>query len=178
MGNRYISLQKGIKWLIFAALSGLFSSCSPRFATSMGPENLLVIFEHSEFAHRPEILVQDMGLDTAIAPVGDLEFAANASTAVWIGREFPFEKAIEVITISKRYYSELRYIALSDYKLDPPDSAHYEIYVGGSTDTALRLGLKSWSDLDFKKLRAVQTREEYISLIESHYPKEPPSGEN
>ena len=145
-------------------------SCTPKFSHQLGSEKPLVILEYSDFAHRPEVLIQDIGLDTAISPPGDLEFSANASAAVWLGKEFPYEKAIEVLLITKRYYTELRYIALSDYELDPPDSAHFEIYVGGSTDTAVRLRLKAWSNEDFQKLRSVQSREEYVAMIESHYP--------
>ncbi len=129
-----------------------------------------VVFTWQEKANRAAVMVRDLGIDVIGEPVGPLPYSPNASTAVWLGINFPVDQVAEIIDISRTYYPELRYIALSDYGLeDPPAQVHSEMFIGGSTETALKLGLKAWTDADFKKLKTLKTKDEIFAMIRSKY---------
>lgn len=116
-----------------------------------------------------------MDLPVSIEPAGPMPYSANSSAAVWIGKDFPVDQVGEVVDIGRTYYKELRYVAMSDYGIeDPPRQIHYDIMLGGSTETAMKLNLKAWSDADFKKLKAVKSKEELVALVRSKYGEKRP----
>lgn len=133
--------------------------------------NFNVILASQEKAHRMVYRMEELGLSADVDTGEELPFSSNASAAIWVGRDFPYEKAIQVILISREYYDDIRYIALSDYRLDPPDMVHREIYVGGSTASAVRLGLQAWDDDDFRSLESIKNRDDFVSLVKSKYPQ-------
>ncbi|MBI3394389.1 MAG: hypothetical protein HY042_00995 [Spirochaetia bacterium] len=131
-----------------------------------------VILAWQDTAYRCAILLEDMGVEVKVQPMSEMPYSSNGSAAVWVGTNFPFEKARDIIEVGRRYYTDLRYVALSDFRLRAPEQVHNELFVGGATETALfQLGLKAWDEKDFQKLKAVKTQKEFFQLICSHYPK-------
>lgn len=133
------------------------------------PAKSRVILTYQKIAYRCAILLKELDLVVKIQPRGALPYSANASAAIWIGKDFPFDKAIQVIEISQRYYDDLRYVALSDYRQNPPDSVHEEIFIGGSTESALRLGLRAWTPEDFNSLKQISSAEQLNEFIKARY---------
>jgi hypothetical protein len=131
-----------------------------------------IVLEYNKNAYRAKILLEDMPVKVSIAPPGPLPYSPNASASVWVGSDFPFQDAVNAIAISRKYYPQIRYVALSDYRLErAPQGIHRELYIGGSTDTAVRLDLKAWTDADFNQLKKVKNKDELHSLIRSRYPE-------
>ena len=137
------------------------------------PSKPLVILEHQDLAPRVAILIKDMDLDVRIRPANPMPYSANASAAVWVGLRFPAEKAVAAIVAARHYYRQLRYVALSDRQRGVPEAIHHQIFVGGSTESALRMGLLAWRDEDFAALEKVKTAENLQALIRSRYGKKP-----
>ncbi len=136
-----------------------------------------VILTYQKLAFRCSILLKELDLVVKIQPEGPLPYSSNGSAAIWVGKNFPFDRAIQVIEISQRYYDDLRYVALSDYRQDPPDSVHNEIFIGGATESALRLGLRAWTPEDFNALKKITSSEQLTDFIKARYdePRELPA---
>lgn len=122
-----------------------------------------------EQARRLAILAKDLGLNARIQPRGALPYSHNASTAIWLGKNFPYDKAIQMIRWGHGYYKELRYIALSDRATPATDRYDYDLFLGGSTKKALHLNLKAWSPADFRKLYRAKSQAAFHALIRAHY---------
>jgi len=128
-----------------------------------------VVLAYQDKARRCAMLLRELDVVVKIQPQSDLPYSPNASTAIWVGTEFPYDRAIEVIRIVQDYYSELRYVALSNHGWNPPSSIHQEIFVGGSTEAALRLKLKAWSRQDFEALAKVKSQEAFHQFITARH---------
>ncbi len=126
----------------------------------------------NEKAKRMLILGKDLELHTRLQGRGALPYSDNDHTAVWVGVDFPFQKAVKLIGWSRNYYRELRYFALSD--LVSPFTKRYDkdLFIGGATSKALELGLRAWTQRDFAKLGRVKTKAQFHRLIRSRYPKQ------
>lgn len=119
---------------------------------------------------RCAVLVKDTGIDAIVDAPTPLPYSPNAAGSIWVGTQFPAEQVAEIIDIGRTYYPELRYVALSDHSMEsPPDQVHHELYLGGSTETALKLGLKAWTDADFQKLKTFKTAADLHAFIRSKY---------
>ena len=143
-----------------------FAGCLPGVR---GEGEKRVFLAYSDTASRCAILVQDLGLRTEVLPRAEVPYSSNASAAIWVGIHFPFDKAILVIDIGRRYYADLRYIALSDYRWDPVEEMHNELFLGGSTEAAVNLCLKAWTEKDFDALKKVKNQVEFQDMIKAHY---------
>ncbi len=153
--------------LCFALLA--LSGCLPPIR---GKRPFLVILTWQDTAHRAAILIEDLDVEVKIHPMLSVPYSSNGSAAIWVGVQFPFEKARDVIEISRKYYADLRYIALSDYRLENvPESVHRELFIGGETKAALDLNLQAWDEKHFQKLRTVKTAKEFYQLVCQKYPK-------
>ena len=129
-----------------------------------------VLLAWQDKVFRCAILVKDTGIDAVGDNPTPLPFSPSAAGAVWIGTRFPADQIAEIVDIGRTYYPQLRYVALSDLSLEnPPEQVHYEIYLGASTETALKLGLMAWTEADFRKLQTVKKPEEIHALIRSKY---------
>ena len=137
------------------------------------PSKPLVILEYQDLAPRVAILVRDLGLGVRIRPPDPLPYSANASAAIWVGAKFPVDKAVAAIVAARHYYKQLRYVALSDRLPNVPEAIHHQIFVGGSTETALRMGLLAWREEDFAALEKVKTAENLQALVKSRYGSKP-----
>lgn len=130
-----------------------------------------VYLSHQDRAGQLRILIGDLEIPAVILPPDDLPYSANASGAIWIGTEFPFERAQQIIQWARNYYTELRYVALSDYSNPSGARFRYELFIGGSTETAVeRLRLRAWTEADFRKLAQARDREAFDAVIRSKYP--------
>jgi hypothetical protein len=156
------SLPETVRYLQTTLLLLLAFSCASPLRRDEKPR---VILAYQDKAKRCAILLRELQVAVKIQPMGDLPYSSNASAAIWVGKTFPFTEAIEVIKIARRYYDDLRYVALSDYGWNPPGAIHREIFVGGSTEAALKLKLKAWTDSDFSALEKVKSQEEFNAFI-------------
>jgi hypothetical protein len=88
----------------------------------------------------------------------DLEFKHNK--AIWLGYKVPLKTAKDVILTAIENYPHIEYIELSNRSVNnPPFYIHTQIFIGGSTKTAIDNGLKKvplsdWDDIkNFKTLK-------------------------
>ena len=111
-------------------------------------------------------LIKSLDIDISATGRDTTPYTHNEHTAIWIGKEFPYKLAQQIIIWSQRYYSELRYIALSNFIT--PNIKRYDknIYIGGSTQKALSLQLEPWSKADFKRLLKAKSQEQFRSYIQ------------
>lgn len=89
--------------------------------------------------------------------------------AIWVGSRVPYKEAIEVIKLSLEQWPHLKYVEISSDGADPPDEIHDEIFIGGSTSTAIENGLKSWSRADFAKLNSSINLHSFHAAIRRKY---------
>lgn len=152
--------------LVILITGAAISGCLPGVR---GEQDPVVILTYQKMAHRLAILLRDMKLKVFVRAPDPVPYSANASAGVWVGVRFPADRAVAAILLARRYYHDLRYVALSDKMADPPDSVHDQLFIGGSTETALRQCLKAWNDDDFKKMEGVKNQTELHALIRSKY---------
>ncbi len=172
------SFQKIGRWpllslspLLSLLLAGLLANFSANACLS-GPEysrEPTVTLAWHERAKRLAILASDLKLNARIQPPSAMPYSDNASTAIWLGTEFPYDKAIQMIRWGHNYYKELRYIALSDLASPATERYDYDLFLGGATKKALKLKLKAWSPADFRKLYRAKNQARFHALIRSHY---------
>lgn len=140
------------------------------------PTGPRVLLARMDKAGRLLILSNDLDIPARIQQADALPYSTNSSGAVWVGTQFPFEKAVKLIGWSHNYYLGLRYVALSDYVNQETSRYDEDLYIGGSTETAVtRLNLSAWQASDWQALGRVSNQEEFHSLIRSHYPADPAS---
>jgi hypothetical protein len=83
--------------------------------------------------------------------------------AIWLGADIPLELAQLVIKESKRIYPHLKYIKISD----PGDRDFNQIYIGGSTDSAVSIFNRTpMTEADFEKLNSYTDKKEFHRYIE------------
>lgn len=153
--------------LIVAFFVAAGSGCLGQMLQSPKPRVLLA---WQDKVYRCAVLVKDTGVEANVDAPTSMPFSSNAASAIWVGTRFPVDQIAEIIDIGRTYYPDLRYIAMSDYSLEePPEQVHYELYLGGSTETALKLGLKAWTEADFRKLKTLKTAAEIHAFIRTKY---------
>lgn len=86
--------------------------------------------------------------------------------AIWLGRHVPAKMAIEVIKISRIFFPELKYIDLSG-KDNAPEYTHYQIYIGGATESALKRRLRPLTDKDFEHIYKMYQEDELHNFVNS-----------
>lgn len=161
--NKFLSLL-----LIFCSLA-LFGSLRC-LSEPVKTEKFTVNFSWHERAKSLSILAKDLKLLARVQPRGPFPYSHNSSAAVWIGIDFPHDKAIRMILWSRNYYRQLRYLALSDYASSYTDRYDNDLFIGGSTKKALKLQLGPWTEKDFKALKRIKNKKKFHALIRSHYP--------
>lgn len=91
--------------------------------------------------------------------------------AIWLGSNIDFSYAKSVIQIAKKYLPHLKYISKSGDFIDPPNYVHDQIFLGGSSDTAVnRDGISPFTEDDFKVLFNSKNAEEFNKIIYNKYP--------
>lgn len=143
---------------------------------SREPQEPYVTLTWQDRAGRMVILISDLKIPVSIQPRDAMPYSGNASAAVWVGEEFPYDKAIQILKWARNYYRELRYLALSDYASPGRNSLRKELFIGGSTETAVeKLSLRAWTDADWRKLDSVNSQEAFHALIRAKYPTDAPA---
>ncbi len=170
VGRSRIPRLVALPLVVVGLLLGVPAGCA--FGERL-PSKPLVILEHQDLAPRVAILVKDLDLDVRIRPPEAMPYSANASAAIWLGVKFPPEKAIAAIVAARYYYKQLRYVALSDRLPNVPEPIHHQIFIGGSTETALRLGLLAWRDEDFAALEKAKSFDEIAKVVRGRYGNKP-----
>lgn len=92
-------------------------------------------------------------------------------SAIWLGYNVPAGYAVEIILLAVNFYPHLKYIYISgDEKGEPPPKdIHTNVYIGGATATAERLGLRTLTYEDFMKINSSMTNEELHKFIRGFY---------
>ena len=89
-------------------------------------------------------------------------FADNESEAIWVGVNIDFETIKKVINDAVSIYPNLKYVSISK---ENKDNAAKEIFIGGSTNTAIERNAKKLSTEDFKAIRNARNMQELESII-------------
>ena len=89
--------------------------------------------------------------------------------AIWLGSEVPVDMAVNVLKIAKKYYPHLKYIHLNDAS-EAPEYVKYQIYIGGSSNTAREKGLRILNSNDFNKLYELHTKDELHEFVKRFDP--------
>lgn len=91
--------------------------------------------------------------------------------SIWIGRNVNLPFAKEVIKLAREWSSELIYLTISrDFNKNAPDYVNDQIFIGGSTNTALNTyKISAFTEKDFRKLDNSNTIEEFHKTIQSKY---------
>lgn len=170
MGDRISS--KSRSWLALAFLL-LGTLALPACFGERIPSKPLVILDYHDRASRAAILVRDLGLSVRIRPPDEMPHSANATASVWVGSKFPPDKAVAAVMAARPYYKQVRYFALSDRLPNVPEAIHHQIFIGGSTETALRMGLIAWKEEDFAKFEKMTDQKELHDFIKARYGDKP-----
>ncbi len=142
-----------------------------RFLKFGAANELKVELTYHEKAYRELFLLEDAGLKATVLPRADVPFSNNASGTVWIGEEFPYNKALEVIRISLNYYPELRYVAFMDMQKGDQSDRKRIIQIAAPTEEALAVGLTAFSPKDLSRLLEVKSEDAFKAAILSRYPQ-------
>jgi len=89
----------------------------------------------------------------------------NRHKSIWLGYKVPFKLAKETLLIAHENYPHLAYIDLSNNNSKPPEYVHYQIFIGGSTSTAIERGIKAFKKNDWEELKATKNLKELHELI-------------
>jgi hypothetical protein len=100
-----------------------------------------------------------------------LEARPEDQAAIWVGAAVPPNIVVDVITIARRQWPYLRYVHLSsDGDSSAPEYIHTQIYLGGSTGSAITfLKCRPWDHDDFTRLSNAMTTEELHQYIRARY---------
>ena len=158
------------KVLLISFLTYLSISCFHTSSKALSKKNT-VSFTWHEKAESLIILAKDIGLSPRILPRGPFPYSDNKNTAIWVGIDFPYKQAVQMILWSRKYFKELRYFALSDYVSSYTDRYDKNLFIGGSTRKALKLKLVAWTKKDFAKLKKIKSQKAFHKMIRKRYPK-------
>jgi hypothetical protein len=112
------------------------------------------------------VLVRDLDLPVTISPAEPMPYTHNSHAVLVVGHAFPYNKLAEILEFIRNYYTDLHYVKVTD-PLDRRTlyTEHARLYVGASTDEAVKAGLIPWTTADFEELRRVKSQQEMIQLI-------------
>lgn len=168
--NKNIDINSNINFYILSFIIFIFSlNC---FSAPSHSDKLTVNLSWHRQAKRLVILAKDEALIARIQPRSGLPYSHNESAAAWVGIDFPYNKAIRMILLSRKYYKHLRYIALSDYVSSYTDRYDNDLFIGGSTRKALKLNLKAWTEKDFKYVKKIKSNKKFHAFIRARYSKD------
>lgn len=95
----------------------------------------------------------------------DDDISLNAHKAIWLGREVDIETVKLVIKKAKEFYPHLKYINLSHD--NEPEEGHKQIYIGGSTNSAIEFGCLPMSEKDFEDIQNMDGLDNLHDYIKS-----------
>lgn len=89
--------------------------------------------------------------------------------AIWVGHRVPVPIAVQAIKIASSHWPHLCYLELSNDGAAPPDEINDQLFLGGSTRTAVTSGLTSWSTQELQALQTTMPIEDFHALIRQKY---------
>src|SRR5690554_3276288 len=90
------------------------------------------------------------------------------SEAIWLGSNIPPSVAIPIIREAVTMWPHLKYVSLSEDS-NGPEEMHWQVYLGGATETAVKERLRPWTTDELLSINAT-TREELHSAVRRKYP--------
>jgi archaellum component FlaC len=88
--------------------------------------------------------------------------------AIWLGAAIPPEVAVDIMTIAWRRWRFLKYVHLSSDSVGP-EYTHTQVYLGGSSQSAIHYGCKEWTAKDFAGLRSNMTAKALHDYVREKY---------
>lgn len=88
--------------------------------------------------------------------------------AIWVGANIPPKMVCEAIKVSVGIWPHLKYMHLSSDSAGPAFT-HDQLFVGGATSAANRIGLKAWTNAELKSISNDISFGEFHRLIKSKY---------
>ena len=115
------------------------STCPVQISFLPGHEEMLTALARVGF----RASVYDMPEEDMLSrrKLGDI----SKHESIWVGSRVPTKVVALAIKTAVEIWPHLKYVHLSDDDQGPPDYVHDEIFLGGSTETAHRYKLKSWT---------------------------------
>ena len=83
--------------------------------------------------------------------------------AIWLGKKVPLNLAVNIIKMAKNKFPHLKYVKLSSD--EAPAYVDYQIFIGGSTNTAVKQGLKALNQNDFERMYECESVEDLHAYI-------------
>ncbi len=134
------------------------------FSFTEQKQNHFIILTYNEKVSSVKILMEELEIPAEIIKTSE-PYTHNSFAVLSIGENFPYDKFIEILGFIKNYYPELRYIDLIQKKDKVPDNILYQLYIGASTEIAIKKNLKAWNQKDFEELKKIKNHEEMIQVI-------------
>jgi len=123
-----------------------------------------------------EELIEDLRNQDLIALLYEPEFPGMDSAvptpennqSIWLGCYVPFNIAMITIKTNYTHFPFLKYIYINEFGC--PEEVKYEIFIGGSTETAESYGLSPITADDFREAsQSFKDIEDLHMFIKSHY---------
>jgi hypothetical protein len=128
------------------------------------------------------IVVNADGVEKVVAELTRIGFAAeiykqdleeglqrnSEHEAIWIGSRVPPRVAIKAIKAAGRCWPHLAYLHLTSDEYGP-DQINDEIFIGGSTSTAIRYQLQRWTRDEIQSMRDDPSPRDFRALIRRKY---------
>ena len=89
--------------------------------------------------------------------------------AFWVGSELSSNQVIPAIKLAASFWPDLKYIHLSNDGGDPPDYVHEQLFIGGSTQTAVEYALEPWSIEELMQLDENKPTKDFHRKIREKY---------
>ncbi|NNC37917.1 MAG: hypothetical protein EX271_09030 [Acidimicrobiales bacterium] len=106
-----------------------------------------------------------------VSPPDEKLIGRGRAACIWIGVSVPIEEIKTVLAEALHIYPHLQYYKLSTDYYQAPRHAHHMIGIGGETDTATRLGLKSIAAADLlEALPQITSSEILFRIVRATYP--------
>lgn len=93
----------------------------------------------------------------------------NEQACIWVGERIKARDAIRAIKIAVEHWPHLKYVELSNDGSTPPDYVHDQMFIGGSTSTALTRGLRPWTTVELASLQETISQDEFHLNVRAKY---------
>jgi hypothetical protein len=94
---------------------------------------------------------------------------ASEQACIWVGERIKAPDAVRAIKVAIEHWPHLKYVELSNDGSTPPDYVHNQMFIGGSTSTALTRGLRPWTTEELASLQENISQDEFHLKIRTKY---------
>ncbi|EJM64578.1 hypothetical protein PMI29_03014 [Pseudomonas sp. GM49] len=113
--------------------------------------------------------LRKIGVSAEVYQEASNERDFDGQESIWLGERVSSKVASEVIKIASEFWPHLKYIHLSSDGDVPPDDVHDQIFLAGSSNTAMVLGLNPWSTSELSSLDGTLSLGDFHLMIRSKY---------